>query len=75
MRSFPKLSLWPKGAFKVWNCAVLWFGFCNVSGLGLLASNMKRLGYPFDCNVNITRCLSLILSNFNVGTFFGPINQ
>ena len=28
-------------------------------GLGLLASKMKRLGYPLDCNVDVTRCFSL----------------
>ena len=38
-------------------------------GLKLLASRMKRLGYPFDCSVDITRCFSLIWSDFVVGIF------
>ena len=33
-------------------------------GLNLLAPKMKRLGYPLDCNVDITRCFSLIWSDF-----------
>ena len=38
-------------------------------GLGLLACKMKHLGYPLDCNVDITRCSSLIRSDFVVGIF------
>ena len=37
--------------------------------LGLLASKMKRLGYPLDCNADITSCFSLIWSDFVVGIF------
>ena len=38
-------------------------------GLRLLAPKMKRLGYPLDCSVDITRCFSLIWSDFVVGIF------
>ena len=38
-------------------------------GLKFLASRMKRLGYPLDCSVDITRCFSLIWSDFVVGIF------
>ena len=38
-------------------------------GLGLLASKVKRLGYPLDCNVDVTRCFSLNWSDFVVGIF------
>ena len=38
-------------------------------GLDLLTSKMKRLGYPLDCNVDITRGFSLIWSDFVVGIF------
>ena len=41
----------------------------NGGCLGLLARMMKRLGYPLDYNVDITRCFSLIWSDFVVEIF------
>ena len=40
-----------------------WFN----GGLRLLAFKMKRLGYPFDCNVDIILCFSLFRSDFVEG--------
>ena len=59
---------WLRGPVDVWNCAVSSSGFCN-GGLGLLASMIKRLGYPLHCNVDITRCFSIVWSDFVVGIF------
>ena len=35
--------------------------------LGLLAFKIKRLGYPFDCNVDTILCFSLFRSDFVEG--------
>ena len=62
---FPKLSLLAqRSRWRKELCCTPFNG-----GLGLLASKMKHLGYPLDCNVDIIRCFSLIWSNFVVGIF------
>ena len=71
---FQNSLYWLRGPANVWNSAVPPFGFYNGSlyfkgGFGLLACKMKRLGYPLDCNADITHCFSLIWSDFVVGIF------
>ena len=65
---FQNSLYWLRGPANVWNSAVTPFGFYN-GGLGPLAGKVKRLGYPLDCNADITRWFFPNLVGFCCGDF------
>ena len=55
---FQNSVYWLSSPANVWNFAVPPHRFCN-GGLSLLVPKIKHVGYPLDCNVDITCCFSL----------------